>query len=110
MNVLYGLYTPDEGQILIDDTPVEFTGPGEAMTAGSGMVHQPFMLVPVFTVAENVVLGHEPTGFGGVVSLAEARKLVRENSARFGFEVDPDTYNEDLPVGVKQRGESNKTP
>ena len=61
MNVLYGLYQPDEGEILVDGEPVTFTGPGDAMAAGIGMVHQHFMLIPVFTVAENVVLGHEDT-------------------------------------------------
>ncbi|MDT7577843.1 MAG: ral nucleoside transport system ATP-binding protein, partial [Pseudonocardiales bacterium] len=59
MNVLYGLYAPDEGEILVDDEPVRFDGPGDAMAAGIGMVHQHFMLIPVFTVAENVMLGHE---------------------------------------------------
>ena len=59
MNVLYGLYQPDEGEILIDGEPVHFAGPGDAIAAGIGMVHQHFMLIPVFTVAENVVLGHE---------------------------------------------------
>lgn len=105
MNCIYGLYQPDGGQILIDDAPAQFAGPGDAMAAGIGMVHQHFMLVPVFTVAENVVLGHEPTGPGGVISLGKARKLVREISARFGFEVNPDAYIEDLPVGVQQRVE-----
>ena len=70
MNVLYGFYDPDGGEILVDGTPVTFQGPGEAMAAGIGMVHQHFMLVPVFTVAENVVLGHEPTGPGGIIDLA----------------------------------------
>jgi general nucleoside transport system ATP-binding protein len=106
MNVLYGLYEPDEGQILIDGSPVSFDGPGDAMAAGIGMVHQHFMLVPVFTVAENVVLGHEPTrGAGGLIDLAEARRLVREISDRFGFHVDPDALVENLPVGVQQRVE-----
>ncbi|WP_182113344.1 ABC transporter ATP-binding protein [Actinotalea sp. JY-7876] len=105
MNVLYGLYRPDEGQIVIDGEPVSFTGPGQAMAAGIGMVHQHFMLVPVFTVAENVVLGHEPTSGGGLIDLARARALVREISDRFGFAVDPDALVEDLPVGVQQRVE-----
>ena len=64
MNVLYGLYQPDEGEILIDGEPVTFAGPGDAMRAGIGMVHQHFMLIPVFTVAENVELGHERTRVG----------------------------------------------
>ncbi|TDE97550.1 ABC transporter ATP-binding protein [Occultella glacieicola] len=105
MNVLYGLYTPDEGQILVNSEPVEFAGPGQAMAAGIGMVHQHFMLVPVFTVAENVVLGHEPTGPLGLIGLDRARALVRDISARFGFDVDPDALIEDLPVGVQQRVE-----
>ena len=64
MNVLYGLYHPDEGEIVIDDVPVSFRGPGDALRAGIGMVHQHFMLIPVFTVTENVMLGHEQNRFG----------------------------------------------
>ena len=105
MNVLYGLYDPDEGQILLDDEPVTFSGPGDAVAAGIGMVHQHFMLVPVFTVAESVALGYEPTGPLGVISRREARKRVKEISDRFGFDVDPDAVIEDLPVGVQQRVE-----
>ncbi|HWJ84630.1 MAG TPA: ABC transporter ATP-binding protein [Cellulomonas sp.] len=105
MNVLYGLYDPDEGQILVDDVAREFVGPGDAMAAGIGMVHQHFMLVPVFTVAENVALGHEPVKGGGLLDLAEARRRVREISDRFGFHVDPDALIEDLPVGAQQRVE-----
>ncbi len=105
MNVLYGLYTPDEGTILLDDAPRTFAGPGQAMAAGIGMVHQHFMLVPVFTVAENVVLGHEPTGALGVINLDRARTLVREISVRFGFDINPDSRVEDLSVGAQQRVE-----
>ncbi len=105
MNVLYGLYQPDGGQILLDDQPVSFAGPGDAMAAGIGMVHQHFMLVPVFTVAENVMLGHEPTKFGGFLDRDEARAKVREVSDRFGFDIDPDALVGDLPVGVQQRVE-----
>lgn len=105
MNVLFGLYQPDEGEILLDDEPQHFAGPGQAMAAGIGMVHQHFMLIPVFTVAENVMLGHEPTRFGGVLDLAGARAMVREISDRFGFDLDPDALVEDLPVGVQQRVE-----
>ena len=109
MNVLYGLYEADEGSILLDGVEQKFSGPGDAMAAGIGMVHQHFMLIPVFTVAENVVLGHEPTGFAGRIDLAEARKLVREISDRFGFDVDPDAKIQDLPVGVQQRVEIIKS-
>lgn len=105
MNVLYGLYKAEEGQILLDGKVQHFTGPGDAMAAGIGMVHQHFMLIPVFTVAENVMLGHEPTSFGGTLNLAKAREQVREISARFGFDLDPDALVEDLPVGVQQRVE-----
>jgi len=109
MNVLYGLYKADEGQILLDGRPAEFSGPGDAMAAGIGMVHQHFMLIPVFTVAENVALGHEPTKRGGVLDLDAARALVRKISDRFGFDVDPDALVEDLPVGVQQRVEIIKS-
>jgi len=105
MNVLYGFYQADEGEILLDDVVQHFAGPGDAMKAGIGMVHQHFMLIPVFTVAENVMLGHEQTKFGGRLDLNAARAKVREISARFGFDVDPDALVEDLPVGVQQRVE-----
>lgn len=105
MNVLYGLYQADEGQILINDVVQHFAGPGDAMAAGIGMVHQHFMLIPVFTVAENVMLGHEETTFGGRLDLAAARRRVKEISDRFGFDVDPDALVGDLPVGVQQRVE-----
>ncbi|WP_395243776.1 ABC transporter ATP-binding protein [Agromyces sp. MMS24-K17] len=105
MNVLYGLYHAEEGEILLDDEVQHFAGPGDAMRAGIGMVHQHFMLIPVFTVAENVMLGHESTKAGGVLDLATARAKVREISERFGFDVDPDALVDDLPVGVQQRVE-----
>ncbi len=105
MNVLYGMHVPDEGQILIDGTPVTFKGPGDAVAAGIGMVHQHFMLIPVFTVAESIALGFEPTGPAGIISRERARHTVREVSARFGFDLDPDALIEDLPVGAQQRVE-----
>ncbi|MFF2493125.1 ABC transporter ATP-binding protein [Agromyces sp. NPDC058064] len=105
MNVLYGLYQADEGEILLDDVVQHFAGPGDAMKAGIGMVHQHFMLIPVFTVAENVMLGHESTKGGGFLDLQSARAKVREISDRFGFDVDPDALVDDLPVGVQQRVE-----
>jgi simple sugar transport system ATP-binding protein len=109
MNVLYGLYQADEGQILLDGVEQHFKGPGDAMGAGIGMVHQHFMLIPVFTVAENVVLGNEPTKALGFLDLDAARKKVRELSDRFGFDVDPDAIVADLPVGVQQRVEIIKS-
>jgi simple sugar transport system ATP-binding protein len=105
MNVLYGLYKQDEGEILLDGAPAAFQGPGDAIRAGIGMVHQHFMLVPVFTVAENVMLGVEPTGRFGGIERDEARQRVAELSDRYGLDVDPDATIEDLPVGVQQRVE-----
>jgi simple sugar transport system ATP-binding protein len=106
MNVLFGLYDPDGGEILIDDKPVTFAGPGDAMSAGIAMVHQHFMLVHPFTVAENVMLGHEQiTGPFRLLDINAARDKVREISGRFGFNVDPDAVIEDLPVGAQQRVE-----
>lgn len=105
MNVLCGLYSPTEGQITIDGKQVQFDGPGDAIEAGIGMVHQHFMLVPVFTVAENVVLGIEPTGQLGYLRINEARQQLREVGERYGLKVDPDALIENLPVGIQQRVE-----
>lgn len=105
MNVLYGLYEPTEGEILVNDKPVVFSGPGDAMAAGIGMVHQHFMLVPVFTVAENVALGHESTKFAGTLNLETTKARIRQISDQYGFDVDPEAVVEDLPVGVQQRVE-----
>jgi simple sugar transport system ATP-binding protein len=105
MNVLYGLLQPDEGHILLDGKPVEFHNPGDALAAGIGMVHQHFMLVPVFTVAENVMLGVERTKLLGLLDRRRARNDVLELSNRFGFALDPDAVVEDIPVGIQQRVE-----
>jgi len=105
MNVLFGLYRPSEGEILLDGVPTEFTSPADAIAAGIGMVHQHFMLVPVFTVAENVMLGVEPTSGPGILDRDAARRRVRELSREHGLDVDPDAMVEDLPVGVQQRVE-----
>ncbi len=105
MNILYGLYTPTSGEIRIDGETMDFTGPGDAIAAGIGMVHQHFMLVPVFTVAENVMLGNEPTQRMGWLDLQRARKAVRDISGRYNLDVDPDALIEDLPVGIQQRVE-----
>src|SRR3972149_175492 len=90
MNILYGLYTPTSGQVLIDGEPLELLSPADAIAAGIGMVHQHFMLVPVFTVAENIVLGDEPTKKLGWLDKSRARRGVREISSRYGPDVDPD--------------------
>jgi simple sugar transport system ATP-binding protein len=104
MNVLYGLYQPDDGQILVDDKPVTFSGPGDAIAAGIGMVHQHFMLIPVFTVTENVVLGHEEVT-AGFIDHRKAREQVRAVSEKYRLEVPPDALVADLAVGVQQRVE-----
>jgi len=105
MNTLSGLYRPDEGEILIDGKPVYFQDAKDAIRAGIGMVHQHFMLVPVFTVAENVVLGVEPTGALDHLDLNKAREQVRAISAAHGLDVEPDAYIEQIPVGLQQRVE-----
>ncbi|MHA1549450.1 MAG: ABC transporter ATP-binding protein [Alphaproteobacteria bacterium] len=105
MNVLSGLYRADEGEIIIDGQPTRFDGPGDAITAGIGMVHQHFMLVPVFTVAENVVLGVEPTGAFDRLDLAVAHQQVTAISSEYGLEVDPEAVIEEISVGLQQRVE-----
>src|SRR3954451_8115905 len=104
MNVLYGLHQPDEGQILLDGEPVSIGSPRQAIGLGIGMVHQHFMLVPVMTVAENLVLGAEPNR-GPLLDYKAAETSVRELSERFGLAVRPDARVEDLGVGAQQRVE-----
>src|SRR3954468_12372074 len=108
MNVLYGLHQPDEGQILLDGEPVKIDSPRRAIQLGIGMVHQHFMLVPVMTVAENLVLGAEPTR-GPLLDYGAAADRTRDLSARFGLAVDPDARVEDLGVGAQQRVEILRT-
>jgi general nucleoside transport system ATP-binding protein len=105
MNVLFGLAQPDEGEILIDGQPQHLGSPSHAIRAGIGMVHQHFMLVPVFTVAENVTLGMERTRVLGLLDRRRTRRDVRELSEQYGLQVNPDALVEDLPVGVQQRVE-----
>jgi simple sugar transport system ATP-binding protein len=105
MNVLYGLLQPDEGEIILDGTPTVFHSPKDAINAGIGMVHQHFMLVPVFTVAENITLGVERTRALGLLDRRRTRREVRELSERYGLQVNPDALVEELPVGVQQRVE-----
>jgi ABC-type uncharacterized transport system ATPase subunit len=105
MSVLYGLYKPTEGEIIVDGQPVEIDSPARAIALGIGMVHQHFMLVPVMTVAENIVLGHEPSRTGGLLDLKAARARVRDLSDRYGLAVDPDATIEDVSVGTQQRVE-----
>ena len=105
MNIVYGLLSPDEGTISVDGKVVAINSPLDALAAGIGMVHQHFMLIPVFTVAENIVLGHEKTKGPGLLDLEAARKEILRVSAEFNFDIDPDALVEDLPVGLQQRVE-----
>ena len=105
MNIVYGLLSPDEGSIFVDGKPVSINSPLDALAAGIGMVHQHFMLIPVFTVAENIVLGHEKTRGPGLLDLEAARREILRVSAEFNFDIDPDAVVEDLPVGLQQRVE-----
>src|SRR5205085_7189045 len=104
MNVLYGLHQPDEGEIRLGGEAVAIDSPRRAIRLGIGMVHQHFMLVPVMTVAENLVLGAEPTR-GPLLDYKAAETRVRELSERFGLAVRPDALVEDLGVGAQQRVE-----
>jgi len=105
MNILYGLYHPDEGEIEIMGKPVRLGTPSAAIDAGVGMVHQHFMLIPVMTVAENIVLGMEPKHEGVILDTGEANERVQEISERFGLAVDPRAKIEDITVGQQQRVE-----
>ena len=105
MNVLFGLLHPDEGEIFIDGVSTKFADSGEAVRRGIGMVHQHFMLVPVFSVAENVVLGFEPTKSLNRVDYKKATEDIRRVSKEFNLEVDPDAIVENLSVGLQQRVE-----
>ncbi len=105
MNILYGLYRPNEGEILINDQKVDIEGPSDAIARGIGMVHQHFMLVPVMTVTENVMLGNETTRNGVFLDREKVSKRIREISDQYGLEVDPGAYIKDLPVGIQQRVE-----
>ena len=108
MNILYGLYRPDEGEILLDGRRVSFSSAKEAIEAGIGMVHQHFMLIPVMTVAENIVLGTEPVRGGIVLDEAAARRRVVDMAKTFRFDVDPEARVENIGVGQQQRVEIMK--
>src|ERR1700704_2764926 len=105
MNILYGLYKPDEGEILLEDKPVVFGSAKDAIRAGIGMVHQHFMLIPVMTVAENIVLGVEPVRDGVLLDERAAERRVSELSRQFGLAVDPAALVADITVGQQQRVE-----
>jgi simple sugar transport system ATP-binding protein len=105
MNVLYGLAVPDEGEILLDGEPVKIAGPTDAIARGISMVHQHFMLVPVLTVAENIILGEETLHPGGFIDRGAARSKIKELADQFGFQIDPDAKVATLSVGQQQRVE-----
>lgn len=104
MNMIYGLYTPDEGQILVNGTPVTINGPNDAIELGIGMVHQHFQLVDTLTVTENIMLGNESVT-GPFLRRGDARKRIMEISEQYGLRVNPDALIADLPVGIQQRVE-----
>jgi simple sugar transport system ATP-binding protein len=104
MNVVYGLLQPDAGTISVDEKIVKINEPADALNVGIGMVHQHFMLVPVFTVAENIILGHEQTK-RGLLTLVEAKAKIKKIADEFKFEIDPDALIEEIPVGIQQRVE-----
>jgi general nucleoside transport system ATP-binding protein len=108
MSILYGLYSPDEGEIRVNGEPAEIHSPSRAIELGIGMVHQHFMLVPVMTVTENIVLGEEPTR-GPLLDVREGAREVKELSDRYGLAVDPDAVIEQVSVGMQQRVEILKT-
>ena len=105
MNIVYGLLKADSGEILVDGKTVEISNPSDALNVGIGMVHQHFMLIPVFTVAENIMLGHEKSSKLRVLDLDQARAAISAISQDFGLQVDPDAIVETLPVGIQQKVE-----
>ena len=108
MNILYGLYKPDAGEIFVEGKRVEFKSPADSIHAGLGMVHQQFMLFPSLTVAENVIFGSEPTHNGFIDRQAAYRKI-HDLSEQYGLDVDPAVHVSDLPVGIRQKVEIIKT-
>lgn len=105
MNILYGLYMPDSGEILVNGKPAAVKSPKDTIALGIGMVHQHFMLIPVFTVAENIMLGDETVNYGVVLDERAVAKKVRELSKQYGLEVDPSALVQELSVGEQQRVE-----
>src|SRR5213078_4613909 len=105
MNILYGLYSPDEGEVLLNGKAIHIGSPHAAIDAGIGMVHQHFMLIPVMTVAENIVLEIEPTKAGVILDYGAAVERVRQISGEFGLAVDPDAKVANIGVGQQQRVE-----
>lgn len=105
MNILYGLYQADEGEVFLNGQKVDIANPTTAISHGIGMVHQHFMLVENFTVTENIILGDEICGAAGILDMRRARAKVLELVEQYGFDVDPDAKIEDISVGMQQRVE-----
>ena len=105
MNILYGLYEPDEGEILVEGSPIHFRSPVDAIRVGIGMIHQHFMLAPVLTVAENVMAGEENLKFGFVLDYRKTASRIQEISEQYGMELNPEDVVSSLPVGIQQRVE-----
>src|SRR5436305_5052654 len=105
MNIVYGLYHAGEGEIRVNGEPIRIHSPRDAIARGIGMVHQHFMLIPVMTVAENIVLATEPSKAGVLLDYGAARRRVRQLSESFQFAIDPDALVEDITVGQEQRVE-----
>ena len=108
MNLIYGLHRPDKGEIIVNGKTIDIHSPNDSIAAGIGMVHQHFMLIPVFTVAENVMLGDEETKRGSLDRISVAKKI-NEISKQYGLDVDPNALVGPLPVGIQQRVEIVKT-
>jgi len=108
MNILYGLVHPDSGEIVINGKPAHIGEPRDAISLGIGMVHQHFMLIPVFSVGENIMLGREPVVGPGFYDYGRARKDIEALTRKYGLALDPDALTGVLPVGLQQRAESVK--
>ena len=105
MHILYGLSRPDAGEIVVHGAPVHLTSPSDAMACGIGMVHQHFMLVPVLSVTENIILGQEVVRWGPFLDLQQAAQHIRQLAAQYHLEIDPQALIQELPVGLRQRVE-----
>jgi ABC-type uncharacterized transport system ATPase subunit len=109
MNLIYGLHNPDKGEILVNGKVAAIQSPNDSIALGIGMVHQHFMLIPVFTVAENIMLGDETVKYGGTLDRAAVAARINEISKQYGLDIDPNALVGDLPVGIQQRVEIVKT-
>ena len=109
MNVLYGMYRPDAGEIIVNGQKADIHEPTDAINLGIGMVHQHFMLIPVMTVTENMIIGNETVKYGSFLDIKSAEQKIRTLSLKYGLDIAPKAYIKDLPVGIRQRVEILKT-